>query len=74
MDAGSCISVAALPGWANLGLEDARAILDNCSVAVHFVDANGTIIYANKAELDCLGTSSRADHPRRLSSPSPLCS
>ncbi|ELR13520.1 ATPase/histidine kinase/DNA gyrase B/HSP90 domain containing protein [Acanthamoeba castellanii str. Neff] len=54
MDAGS-ISAAALPGWANVGLEDARAILDNCSVAVHFVDANGTIIYANKAELDCLG-------------------
>lgn len=62
MDAGS-ISAAALPGWANVGLEDARAILDNCSVAVHFVDANGTIIYANKAELDCLGTSSSLSRP-----------
>ncbi len=63
MDAGSCMSMAALPGWANVGLEDARAILDNCSVAVHFVDANGTIIYANKAELDCLGTSSSESRP-----------
>jgi PAS domain S-box-containing protein len=38
-----------------MGLEDARAILDNCSIAVHFVDAEGIIIYANKAELECLG-------------------
>jgi PAS domain S-box-containing protein len=46
---------AAMQGWANIGLEDARAILDNCSLAVHFVDAEGTIIYANRAELECLG-------------------
>jgi hypothetical protein len=49
-------ALAALPCWANKGLEDARAILDNCSIAVHFVDAEGVIIYANKAELECLGS------------------
>jgi PAS domain S-box-containing protein len=46
---------AAMQGWANIGIEDARAILDNCSLAVHFVDSEGTIIYANRAELECMG-------------------
>lgn len=35
--------------------EKLEKFLDNASVGIHLVDATGTIIYANKAELDLLG-------------------
>jgi nitrogen-specific signal transduction histidine kinase len=72
----SCVSaeaaLAAMPEWDKMEVEDAQAILENCSLAVHFVDSEGTIIYANKAELECLGTScwGSSSPPLRSSPPS----
>ena len=37
------------------GHEQLKDFLDNASVSIHWVDENGIIVYANKAELDLLG-------------------
>lgn len=37
------------------GHEQLEDFLDNASVGIHLVDENGTIVYANKAELNLLG-------------------
>ena len=39
----------------NTGHEQLKDFLDNASVSIHWVDENGIIVYANKAELDLLG-------------------